>query len=259
LPVGGRPGSQLIRTALPLDHLTGYDDWLAAQDGEIPPAALAPVYDPVPRYVRNGRDLAEAVHWDWPGQAVHQACLLVFGLGASSLAGLVAGDAALPLNPTNPYAGSRTQAGFVTFGLPDITSLVGLAAGCALKAAWYQKWFVHRRLRPEEFGGRVHHATTGTAAYPVHADLLERSAVLAEVVQRFGTALLPQAYPEGLPDPSSLPLRDTPPGPAPASRCSRRSSTSPSSSRARWSPRTTGSRWSPIRGRTRASSRSAVS
>ena len=199
LPTAGRPGSQLIRTVLPLDHLTGYDDWLAAQDGAIPPAALAPVYDPVPRYIRNGRDLAEAVHWDWPGQAVHEACLLVFGWGASSLAGLVAGDAGLPLNPTNPYASSRTQRGFATFGLPDLTSLVGLAAGCALKAAWYQKWFVHRRLRPEEFGGRVHHAAAGAVAYPIHADLLGRSTVLPEVERRFGTRLLPQVYPEGCP------------------------------------------------------------
>ncbi len=199
LPTGGRPGSQQIRTVLPLDHLTQYDDWLAAQDGAVPPAALAPIYDPVPRYIRNGRDLAEAVHWDWPGQAVHQACLLIFGLGASSLAGLVAGDAALPLNPTNPYASSLTQGGFATFGLADVTSLVGLAAGCALKAAWYQKWFVHRRLRPEEFGGRVHHATSGAVAYPIHDGLLERSTVLSEVARRFGTNLLPQVYPEGCP------------------------------------------------------------
>ena len=199
LPSGDPSGSQRIRTVLPLDYLTGYDDWLAAQDGAVPPAALAPIYDPVPRYIRNGRDLAEAVHWDWPGQAVHRACLLLFGLGASSLAGLVAGDATLPLNPTNPYASSRTQGGFATFGLPDVTSLVGLAAGCALRAAWYQKWFVHRRLRPEEFGGRVHHATTGAAAYPIHADLLERATVLPEIERRFGTSLLPQVYPEGCP------------------------------------------------------------
>jgi membrane-associated phospholipid phosphatase len=199
LPTGGQPGSQQIRTVLPLDLLTHYDDWLAVQDGAIPPAALAPVYDPIPRYIRNGRDLAEAVHWDWPGQAVHQACLLLFGLGASSLAGLVAGDAALPLNLTNPYASSRTQSGFATFGLADITSLVGLATGCALRAAWYQKWFVHRRLRPEEFGGRVHHVTTSTAAYAIHDDLLEQSNVLAEVGRRFGTNLLPQVYPEGCP------------------------------------------------------------
>lgn len=199
LPTGGRPGSQQIRTVIPLDHLTDYDDWLATQDGDIPQAALVPIYDPVPRYIRNGRDLAEAVHWDWPGQAVHQTCLLLFGLGASSLAGLVAGDAALPLNPTSPYASSRTQGGFATFGLADVTSLVGLASGCALKAAWFQKWFVHRRLRPEEFGGRVHHVTTSTMSYPIHEDLLERSTVLPEVERRFGTNLLPQVYPEGSP------------------------------------------------------------
>ncbi len=199
LSTAGRPGSQQIRTVLPQDHLTPYDDWLAAQDGAIPPAALAPIYDPIPRYIRNGRDLAEVVHWDWPGQAVHQACLLLFGLGAASLAGLVADGATLPLTPANPYVSSLTQGGFATFGLADVTSLVGLATGCALKAAWYQKWFVHRRLRPEEFGGRVHHAALDTAAYPIHEDLLERSTVLAEVGRRFGTYLLPQVYPEGCP------------------------------------------------------------
>ncbi|MDQ3513277.1 MAG: vanadium-dependent haloperoxidase, partial [Chloroflexota bacterium] len=197
LPTAGHPGSQQIRTVLPLDHLASYDDWLTAQDGTIPP--LAPIYDPVRRYIRNGRDLAEAVHWDWPGQAVHQACLLLFGVGASSLAGLISGDATLPVNPAIPYVHSDTQAGFATFGLADITSLVGLATGCALKAAWYQKWFVHRRLRPEEFGGRVHHASLDTAAYPLHKDLLARSTVLSEVGRRFGTNLLPQGYPEGCP------------------------------------------------------------
>jgi membrane-associated phospholipid phosphatase len=33
--------------------------------------------------------------------------------------------------------------------------LVG-ATWRAFHAVWFQKWFVHRRLRPEEFGGRVH-------------------------------------------------------------------------------------------------------
>jgi len=199
LPTGGRPGVQQIRTALPLDHLTDYDAWLAVQDGAVPSAALSPIYDPIPRYIRNGRDLAEAVHWDWPGQAVHQACLLIFGLGATSVTGLFAGDGTVPINPANPYLQSRTQGGFGTFGLPDVASLIGLAANCALRAAWYQKWFVHRRLRPEEFGGRVHHVVAGTAAYPLHRDLTERSAVLAETLIRFGTTLLPQAYPEGAP------------------------------------------------------------
>src|SRR5205085_6648675 len=65
-------------------------------------------------------------------------------------------------------------------------------------AAWYQKWSVHRRLRPEEFGGAVHNKRTGAANYPVHTDVLNSQA-LTSVYSRFGTYLLPQAYPEGCP------------------------------------------------------------
>jgi membrane-associated phospholipid phosphatase len=199
LPTGAGVAAQAIRTALSGDHLTTYDDWLAAQDGAVPAAAAIRVYDPTPRYVRNGRDLAEAVHWDWPGQGVHQAALIAFGFGTVSLAGVFAEGGGVPMAPSNPYRASRTQTGFATFGLPDAAHLVAVATHAALKAAWYQKWFVHRRLRPEEFGGRIHHATTRSAAYPVHADLLERSVVLGEIGHRFGSTLLPQAYPEGCP------------------------------------------------------------
>jgi len=199
LPTGTGIASQQIRTALPVDHLVTYEEWLDVQDGDVSAAALVPVYDPIPRYVRNGRDLAEAVHWDWPGQGAHQAAMIALGVGGASLAGVFVEGTAAPLARTNPYLGSRTQDGFGTFDLPHAAYLVAIATNGALKAAWYQKWFVHRRLRPEEFGGRVYHAVAGDAAYPIHADLLERSAVLNEVVRRFGTPLLPQAFPEGSP------------------------------------------------------------
>jgi hypothetical protein len=69
----------------------------------------------------------------------------------------------------------------------------------ALKAQWFQKWYVHRRPRPEEFGGRVHNKVTGVASdYPIHSDLLNSQA-LAQVFSKYGTYLLPQAYPEGCP------------------------------------------------------------
>ena len=55
------------------------------------------------------------------------------------------------------------------FGAPYIKALVAEAASRALKAAWYQKWFVHRALRPEEYGGRVHFTKTGAARYPLHS------------------------------------------------------------------------------------------
>ena len=68
----------------------------------------------------------------------------------------------------------------------------------ALKAVWFQKWFVHRRLRPEAFGGRVHNRLAHAVSYPIHSDVLN-SAAPAQVFGRYGTYLLPQAFPEGSP------------------------------------------------------------
>jgi hypothetical protein len=91
-----------------------------------------------------------------------------------------------------------TQIGFGTFGAPHIWTLVAEVATRALKAVWYQKWFVHRRLRPEAFGGCVHNRVIGAANYPVHNDLLN-SRALQEISRTYGTFLLPQAFPEGSP------------------------------------------------------------
>ena len=80
----------------------------------------------------------------------------------------------------------------------------------ALKACWYQKWIVHRRLRPEEYAGRVEAHLGGPARYPLQAPVplpagLAESTALAAVRKRHGTALLPQAYPEGCPTHPSYP------------------------------------------------------
>jgi hypothetical protein len=79
-----------------------------------------------------------------------------------------------------------------------VLTLLAAVATRALKATWYQKWLVHRRLRPEAFAGRVQNHLTGRAAYPIHPELLHSAAVMA-VLQRYGSSLLPQAYPEGCP------------------------------------------------------------
>lgn len=111
-------------------------------------------------------------------------------------------DSVLDFNPffarENPYKYSKVQDGFVTFGFAEIADWVGRVTTAALKAAWYRRWLVHRRLRPEEFGGRVHHVRTGTTPYPIHAELLH-SPVLDEVQRRNASQVLPQAYPEGAP------------------------------------------------------------
>lgn len=184
IPYGATTIAQQYRTAVPeVDYMTVDAEWLAIQNGT---AAGPTVLDPLPRYLRNGRDLGEYVHRDFTYQAFLNAALILLSTSGVS-------------DPGNPYLVSPTQGGFLTFGGPHILDLVARAARCALLAAWYQKWQVHRRLRPEAYGGLVHHHLAHTAAYPfLPAEILDTGAV-AEVLTRFGTALLPMAYPEGCP------------------------------------------------------------
>ena len=183
IPMGALRISQRIWTLLPgQDYLTSYNDWLASQNGF---EDYSYSIDSTARYIRNLRDLGQWVHVDALYQAYHQACLILLGTGA-------------PFSAGNPYASSATQIGFGTFGGPHILSLVTEVATRALKAVWYQKWFVHRRLRPEAIAGLVHNTRTGAAAYPVHSDVLN-SAALDAVHSKYGTYLLPMLAPEGSP------------------------------------------------------------
>ena len=46
-------------------------------------------------------------------------------------------------------------------GQPDIAATLAAVASEALKAVWYQKWYVHLRHRPESGGGIVYLNKTG--------------------------------------------------------------------------------------------------
>lgn len=179
---------QQFQTTLPAagggkDFLTDYASWLACQNGQGPFEANR--YDPQRRYLRNGRDISHYVHIDVLFEAYFNACLWLVDNGA-------------PLSPSNPYANSRTQAGFCTFGAPHMKTMVAEVATRALKAIWYQKWFVHRTLRPEAFGGLVHNTLSNKRSYPLHSDILNSKAV-QKVFSANGTYLLPGAFPEGSP------------------------------------------------------------
>jgi membrane-associated phospholipid phosphatase len=178
-----------IRTAVPgVDYMTGWDDWLAIQNG-----ALSEVnrFEPAPLFIRTGRDLGEYVHRDFTYQAFLGACLIALKAGTLPDGG-------------NPYKHSRTQGAFTTFGQPYLLHLLAVVTQMALKACWYQKWLVHRRLRPEELAGRVEAHFRGATKAPVHASLFS-SAALEETRKRFATALLAQPYPEGSPTHPSYP------------------------------------------------------
>ena len=180
---------QAVRTAVPrVDYLDRYERWLEIQNG-----ALGGVnrFGERPLYLRSGRDLGEYVHRDFTYQAYLGACLMLFKAG-------------VPADGGNPYKHSHTQDPFATFGPPYAVYLLAAVAQLALKVAWYQKWLVHRRLRPEEMAGRVHNHLAGKASYPLHRELLD-SDVLEATMERQGSHLLCTAYPEGCPIHPSYP------------------------------------------------------
>jgi hypothetical protein len=184
VPYGPTTVAQRYRGgAAGVDYATSYDDWLALQRG----AGSGPsLLDDTSRYIRNGRDLGEWVHQDFPYQGFLNAALILLAIPGTT-------------DSADPYRNSLTQGSFVTFGGAYILDLVARVAIAALKAAWYQKWLVHRTLRPEAYAGRVHNHLTGAASYPLHDDIVTVSAAPHEVFAVSGSHLLPLAYPEGSP------------------------------------------------------------
>ena len=148
-----------------MDYMTDQASWLKVQNEQGPFGQNT--VNPQPRYIRNGRDYAMFVHNDpLPGlfMSFYNAGILLFEKGA-------------PLNPGNRYrataeGGYSKQAAFATFGVRFFLGMMGEVATCAFKAVWYAKWFVHRALRPEAFGGLVHMTMTGQANYPLHRNIL---------------------------------------------------------------------------------------
>lgn len=169
-------------------HMTQYTDWLNIQKGAAPTTAIA--FDSTERYIRNAHYLAEWTHKDFSYQGFLNAALILMGMGSA--------------RDPHPYSGSATQGAFITFGGPHILEMVAKAAYAGLKAAWYQKWQVHRALRPEVFAGRIHNHITGAATYPIHSKILNSVAVTA-IYSQHGTYLLPMAAPEGSPTHPSYP------------------------------------------------------
>ena len=183
VPFGnGRTTQRYPRPGPRADWGTEVPEWLAVQRGEVP----GDVDKRGARFIHDGRSLAEYVHVDFSYQAYLNAALILLGLGPDFV------------TEGNPTLQSRTTTGFATFGGPDVLDLVATAAKAGLHAAWFQKWSVHRRLRPEAYGGRLHHQMFGQKAYGVPQWLLDTDAVRRTRYAQ-GTGLLGQAYPEGSP------------------------------------------------------------
>jgi membrane-associated phospholipid phosphatase len=209
---------QKQRTILPGDFLTNFEQWLNGEQGvnSTPPddQACGNDFDPTRRYIRNMRDLANHVHFDDLPQEFWNTALILQHLERACEP-----TPRGPVDRGNPYVSSRNQDGFGTLGDPNILALIGEVTTRVLKATWFQKWFVHRRLRPEAFGALIHKQYSGVNInpactvpagnfdYPFDRTIL-RPAGRFTVLDRIfnyppgnpgNSYLLPQVYPEASP------------------------------------------------------------
>lgn len=187
-------GKKLTLGALPLkqkyhtnasgeDFMTDAAEFEDVQNGRDTGRSLTP--RPTPMYLHDGRGLSAYTHSDVLYQAYFIAHLVLNTLGAQP-------------HPDLPYP-TGAENGFATLGQPDIAAMLGSVAAAALKAVWYQKWWVHLRHRPESGGGLVHLLKTG-GTFDGNLDaLVLNSQAVQESCTACGSYLLPQAFPEGSP------------------------------------------------------------
>jgi hypothetical protein len=209
------------------DYLTTFSTWLDVQNGvdkrgeeyTLVPNKDHNRFDPTPRFIRNLRDGASYVHFDQVINAFYNAAMILLTepvgdqLDDSTARPMI--DLEFPKDQGNPYdppgttLDSRTQVGFGTFGPIHLLQVLSEVLGRTIRGVWWQKWGVHRRLRPEEYGGRVDNWIAGRRDYPLDPDI--KTSLTTGLLRfyyggqsgdegpNFPSYLLPQAYPEGAP------------------------------------------------------------
>lgn len=203
-----------------LDFMTDYRTWLRIQQGIVP--SDKNVFTGARKFMFNGRAAANWVHFDQSYEADYIALLLLLGMqGRADALGVALFSEGNPYNPPgifpdNPGApSSRNQTGFGTFGNGHFLALIAEADRRAIEAVWYQKWNVHRRLRPETYSGRIHNVILEprlNRRYDINDEILSDEDLLKRVFNRNkflneklgrddkeGTYLLNQVFPEGSP------------------------------------------------------------
>jgi hypothetical protein len=197
------------------DYLTRFtEDWLPVQNGRDDRGKDQ--FDMTQRrFIRNLRDGANYVHFDQVVNAWWTAAFYLMSeptgnqnMGTPTGTGRPMVDQEFPLNRGNPYdppgtaEDARKQVGFATFGPIHLLQTLIEVSGRAGRAVWWQKWGVHRRLRPEEYGGRIDNQLNGRRTYPLHTSIttsLSTGGLAPYFPERYGSYLLPQAYSEGAP------------------------------------------------------------
>lgn len=223
-------GAQTVDQRVPVadtgdDYMKTWPEWLRVQDGEDvrPPGNPGQSFSTgTSRFIQTPRDLATYVHFDALYQAYLNACLILLGMNTPrdpGFAHLSGGRNAFPSSIYNAGAdvdangdpiatvGFQPNAGgFALYGGPHILSMVTEVATRALKAARYQKFNLHLRLRPEALAARMSATHNPDAAFPqMNGQFAQMRDGIQATVDVINTnngntdALLPMAFAEGSP------------------------------------------------------------
>ena len=166
------------------EYMIDSANWLHVQRGGVPLESLA--LESNQRYLYNNRGLSEYVHRDVLFQAYFNAALILLSMGPDAL------------DQGNPYLSSSKESSFTSLGGPWLLQMLTYASNLSLSGAWFQKWRVHRRLRPEVFGGRINFHQVANRNYEIHPDILNSEAI-SKTNSIYGSSFLPMAYTEGSP------------------------------------------------------------
>ncbi|MDJ0508487.1 MAG: phosphatidic acid phosphatase [Crocosphaera sp.] len=191
-----------------LDYMTDFETWNLVNNGDIDPTGFD-ILDGT-RYISTLRDAGQWVHVDFPHQSGLWATIILLGEMAA-------------ISQASPYTGAiQKSVAFGSLGGPDITVNSALAAVYGLKHAWFQKWGVHLRLRPEVYAQRLELFRREILGKPFDGtfkklfgdatEVLQKTKVLDRIYEhnllqntkfsrgdRKGTWLLPMGFPEGSP------------------------------------------------------------
>ena len=190
-----------------------FEEYVKIQNGQIPRMYEPKDYNQdYARHLRNGRDMGSLVHTDGPYEAYYNALnILIYNDFPRSLD--------FPYSPSSTNNPIRKEGDGHTMGPSDVYALIAEVCLEAFKAAWAQKWRLHRKLRPEAMGRLVHihkairnlpprflHPSlhTGANAELVLEMIRQRNVAQAECcsmleAENADTYLLAQMYPEASP------------------------------------------------------------
>lgn len=144
------------------------------------------------KFLYKPRCMGEMVHSDQLYQFYYNAAMILNNLGA-------------PLDPG--FVDGPNELSFTSFGGPaDILHHIADISGYALKHAWYHKWQVHRKIRPEAMSILVNNQKNTIAGFNFIDNVLMNNDIIDDIgtlhqdyYNVSNSYLLSQQFPEGSP------------------------------------------------------------